>query len=378
VSRAADADRERLYETFVSLCRIASPSGHERPCADWVAGELARIGLDVDEDGAGPGAGADSGNLFARVDGRGQTSIMLCAHLDTVPPIAPIEPALIDGGWVNAHPGILGADNKAAVAVLIELARRLHARPAEVGVELVFTVSEENGLHGAKGFDVGRLRSRLGYVFDHASPIGEIVIASPTYQRVVADVYGRAAHAGIRPEDGRSAIAAAARAIAAMELGRLDSETTANVGTINGGTATNVVPERCRIEAEVRGLDEQRVEQVLTAIVDHLHDAADAGECDLDVTVERMFTGYRSKPRAPHVGLAEQALRACGYEPSLIVTGGGSDANAFEAAGLPCVNLANGTERNHQPDERVSVDALNGMLEVAIALVEETQGLPEE
>jgi tripeptide aminopeptidase len=373
VRRAGGAERERLHETFVSLCRIESPSGHERPCTDWVAAELARIGLAVDEDDAGPAAGADAGNLLARIEGRGARSIMLCAHLDTVPAIAPIEPVLVDGCWENANDGILGADNKAAVAVMLVLAARLARapEPPQVGVELIFTVSEENGLHGAKGFDTSRLRSSFGFVFDHASPIGEIVVASPTYQRIVADLHGRAAHAGIRPQDGRSAIVAAARAIAQMELGRLDGETTANIGTITGGTATNVVPERCRIEAEVRGFSEQRVEEVLTAMLDHFQDAADAGECDLDITVERMFTGYRSKPRSPHIELAERALRSCGYEPKPIVTGGGSDANAFAAAGLPCVNVANGTERNHQPDERVSVDALEGMLEVAIAIVEE-------
>ena len=376
--RAGEAERERLHETFVSLCRIESPSGHERPCTDRVADELRRIGLEVDEDDAGPSAGADAGNLYARVAGRGAESIMLCAHLDTVPPTAPIEPVLIDGGWENARDGILGADNKAAAAVMLELARRLARAPdpPAVGVEFVFTVSEENGLHGAKAFDVGRLRSRFGFVFDHATPIGEIVIASPTYQRIVAELHGRAAHAGIRPEDGRNAIAAAARAIATMELGRLDSETTANIGTIAGGTATNVVPERCRVEGEVRGLAEQRVEEVLTDMVDRFQDAADAAECDLDITVERMFTGYRIKPRAPQLAVAERALRACGYEPLAIVTGGGSDANAFETAGFPCLNLANGTERNHQPDERVSVDALEGMLEVAIALVEEAGSEP--
>jgi tripeptide aminopeptidase len=331
------------------------------------------MGLAVDEDNAGPSAGSDAGNLFTRIDGSGPDYLLLCAHLDTVPAIAPIEPVLKDGGWENANDAILGADNKAAVAVLLELARRLSTAPAPppVGLELLFTVSEENGLHGAKAFDKSRLRSRVGFVFDHASPIGEIIVASPTYQRVVAELRGTAAHAGVRPEDGRSAIAAAAHGIAAMRLGRLDEETTANVGVIQGGTATNVVPERCRIEAEVRGISETRVETVLTEMIDHLQDAADAAECDLDVTVEKMFTGYRLKPRAPAVALAERGLQACGYEPRHIVTGGGSDANAFVVERLECTNLANGTERNHQPDERVSVDALEGMLEVAIALLEE-------
>jgi tripeptide aminopeptidase len=196
-------------------------------------------------------------------------------------------------------------------------------------------------------------------------------MASPTYHRIEAIVRGRAAHAGMRPEDGRNAIVAAARAIAAMELGRLDAETTANVGTIAGGTATNVVPERCRIEAEVRGHDQARIEQVVTALVDHLQDAVNASECDLDVIVTPMFHAYRVSPGAPEVELAERALRACGYQPRPILSGGGSDANAFRVKGFHCLNLADGSERNHQPDERISVDALESLLELVIALVEE-------
>ena len=371
--RASDAERERLHETFATLCRIESPSGRERACADWVARELRALGLEVDEDDAGPRAGSEAGNLLTRIPGSSSNSILLCAHLDTVPLTAPVEPVLVDDGWENANDGILGADNKSAVAILLELARRLRRdlSAVPVGVELLFTVCEEVSLRGSKEFDVGRLRSRFGYVFDHATPIGEIVLASPTHHRIAAELRGRAAHAGVRPEAGRSAIAAAAKAIAAMRLGRLDDETTANVGTIEGGTSINVVPESCRLEAEVRSLDDAKVEAAVTEMVDHLQDAANAGECDLDVVTERMFKGYRARPKDEPVELAERALVACGYEPKHIVTGGASDANSFEAAGFSCTNLADGTERNHQPDERISLDALDGMFEVAIALVDE-------
>ena len=378
--RATDAEREQLARTFAALCRIESPSGRERQCTDWVAGELRGMGLEVEEDSAGPQAGSDAGNLMARVPGAGADSILICAHLDTVPLVAAVEPVVVNGGWENANDAILGADNKAAVAVALELARRLTGagEPPEVGVELLFTVCEEVALRGAKAFDAGRLRSRFGYVFDHASPIGEVVVSSPTYYRIVADVHGRAAHAGIRPETGRSAIAAAARGIAAMRLGRLDAETTANIGTISGGTSANVVPEHCRVEAEARSLDRARAESVATEMIDHLQEAADSSECDLDVTLERMFDGYRTRPRELRVLLAERALRKCGYEPEQIVTGGGSDANALESVGFACTNLANGTERNHEPGERVSIDALEGMLEVAIALIEEAPAVMQE
>ncbi|MHB8659429.1 MAG: M20/M25/M40 family metallo-hydrolase [Solirubrobacteraceae bacterium] len=376
--RASEAERERLHKTFSTLCRIESPSGRERPCADWITAELTALGLAVDEDGAGPSANADAGNLYASIPGSAGASVMMCAHMDTVPPTAPIEPTVRDGGWVNANAGILGADNKAAIAVMLGLARRLVGleEPLRAGLELVFTVSEENGLHGAKAFEIKRLRSPLGYVFDHASPIGEIIAAAPTYQLITAVINGRAAHAGLRPELGRNAIVAASRAIARMPSGRIDGETTANVGTISGGTAANVVAERCGVEVEVRGIEEPRVETLVTELIDLLQDAADAGECDLDVNVQRMFRGYRLKPRAPQIELAERALAACGYQPRLVVSGGGSDANVFGAAGFACANLANGTECAHQPDERVSVTALEGMLEVAIELVEQVARTP--
>jgi tripeptide aminopeptidase len=376
VRRATEAERERLHETFAALCRIESPSWHERACADWVTRELAGMGLEVDEDDVGARIGSDAGNLLARIPGpptRGRHRILLCAHLDTVPLTAPVEPTRLDGGWTNANDGILGADNKSAVAVILELARRVMSAdsPPAVGLELLFTVAEEVSLRGSGAFDVRRLDSRFGYVFDHATPIGEIVLASPHHHRIAAEFRGRAAHAGVRPEVGRSAIAAASRAIAAMRLGRLDADTVANVGTISGGTAINVIPERCQLLAEVRSLDQPRAEAVATEMIDHLQDAADAAECDLDLTVERGFEGYRIRPRAMEVTVAEQALRACGYEPRHIVTGGASDANSFRAGGFPCVCLADGTEHNHEPTERISVDALEGMLEVAIALVDE-------
>jgi tripeptide aminopeptidase len=374
VRRSSGAERERLHETFAALCRIASPSGRERPCADWVGAELEAMGITVHEDAAGPGAGSDSGNLLARIPGSDSASVLLCAHLDTVPPVAPIEPVRVGGYWENANDGILGADNKSAVAVILELAHRMTSasEPPPVGVELLFTVCEEVSLRGSREFDTGQLQSAFGYVFDHATPIGDVVVASPTHYRIVAELRGRAAHAGVRPEVGRSAVVVAANAIAAMRLGRLDAETTANVGLITGGSAINVIPERCRVEAEVRSLDADRASTVTTELVDHLQDAANAGECDLDVNVERMFAGYRTKSRAPQLAVAERALRACGYEPRHIDSGGASDANSFEADGFACTCLADGVEHNHEPGERVSASDLEMMLDIAITLVDET------
>ncbi|TMM16727.1 MAG: M20/M25/M40 family metallo-hydrolase [Actinobacteria bacterium] len=383
-SRIGELERRYLSGTFAELCRIESPSGSERQCAERVIAELRAIGVSAQEDDAGSRLGTECGNLLAHIpaaaeaaaderDRDGGRCVLLCAHLDTVPLQAPVEPALIDGYWENANPGILGADNKAAVAVLLALARHLRREGAGLDVELLFTVGEEAALAGARAFDCSRLRSEVGYVFDHASPIGEVIVASPSHFRVDATFNGVAAHAGIRPEQGRSAILAAAHAIASMRLGRLDEETTANVGSISGGSAMNVVAERCSLVAEVRSLKDERAEQEVAALVARLHEAANLPECecDVDVSVQRTFAGYRLAASRPAVRAAERALLACGHEPVRIASGGASDANVLIAGGLETVNLANGTERNHEPGERVSVRALEDMLEVALALIDE-------
>lgn len=371
---ASDVERRRLNETFARLCAIPSPFGAERACAEYVARELGRMGLDVEEDGVAAEVGAGSGNLLARIPGRGERTILLCAHLDTVPEDGVIEPVIVDGGWESAGDTILGADNKAAVAMLLEVARRCAIEGSPVGLELLFTVCEEVGLAGAKAFDVSTLRSDWGYVFDHASPIGEVIVASPTYYRFEAGFRGTPAHAGIRPEDGRSAIEAAARAIMAMRLGRIDEATTANLAAIRGGQSggTNIVAGRCTIVGEVRSLDPAKAEDMIAELIGHIHDAANtpACACDVDVTTQRLFDGYRHAANAPAVLAAEDALRSLGYEPKRRSTGGGSDANAFESAGVHCTNLANGTERNHEPTERVSIAALEGMLDVTFALLD--------
>jgi tripeptide aminopeptidase len=371
VTVASEAERRRLQDIFAALCRIESPSRHERACADSVIAQLAALGIAVSEDDAGPAIGGDCGNLLARIPGASDHWILFCAHLDTVPLAAPVDPVVRDGGWENANDGILGADNKAAVAVLLALAHRLAAAPARSGVELLFTVGEELALAGAKELEVGILRSRAGFIFDSAHPVGGVVVASPTHFEVTGELRGVAAHAGLRPENGRSAILAAARAIANMRLGRIDAESTTNIGTIEGGSAGNVVPDRCRVVGEARSLDPARAEQLASELVECLTDAANDPECecDLDATMQRQFDGYRVRASSPELVLAFDALRDCGYEPHPISAGGGSDANALRGHGLAVLNLTNGTERNHEPTERVATAALDSVLDLALALV---------
>ena len=337
--------------------------------ADALAAELEAAGVEVTEDGAAEGAAAGAGNLIARIPGRGEGWVAFFAHLDTVPHEGRIEVELRDGVYRSAGDTILGADNKAAVTVLAELGLRGTASPPPVGLELVFTVAEEVGLRGARELDASALRAPFGYVLDHASPIGEVIIAAPTYNRVVADFEGVEAHSGIRPEEGRSAIAAAAAAVGAMELGRLDEETTANVGVISGGTATNVVAGHCRLECEARSLDEAKAARTTSGLVDACTWGASEGGVDVDVDVIEVFRGYRLPASAPPVRLAQAALERCGHAPGLVATGGGSDANALIAQGFEAVLLANGTEMNHTAHERVAARRIVEMLSVCDAIV---------
>jgi tripeptide aminopeptidase len=368
--RASREEKDRLLEDFIRLCEIESPSRRERAAVDDVTSALRELGLEVEEDSTGPETGSDSGNLIARIAApEGARTVMLCAHLDTVPLEGPVEVARDNGTLTNRHDAILGADNKAAVAVILAVARRLVREGSPVGIELVFTTCEEIGLRGAKALDRGRLRSEYGFVFDHASPIGELIVAAPTYYRIDARFRGHAAHAGIRPEAGRNAIAAAAAAVSRMELGRVDADSTANVGTIKGGTAANVVAEHCLVELEARSLDHDRASSMVRQMVDTITEAASDAECDVETAVEEQNRGFRLARSSPPVAVTAAALEALGIEPSYVTTGGCSDANIFVAGGLPCLCVANGTERNHQPDESVTVDALETMLDVTLGIV---------
>ena len=364
---------DQLVSEFVRLCEIESVSRDERAIADAVTSELRALGLDVSEDSTGGETGSNAGNLLARIPGPSEDAptILLCAHLDTVPLDAPVEVEEVEGVLRNRNEAILGADNKAAVAVILAAARRLRSDGSAppVGVELLFTTCEELALRGAKHFDVGRLSSDYGYVFDHATPIGEVITAAPSYFSVEGRFRGKAAHAGICPEQGHSAIEAAAAAVAAMRLGRLDPQTTANAGRIEGGSASNVVAEHCYLQCEARSIDHERAGEVTSSIVDAMSEAASDRECDVEIHVEELSRGYKVARSSPPAEVAFRALEAAGIEPRPISTGGGSDANAFQARGFPCICLANGTKGAHQPDESVTVDALGTMLDVVLGLV---------
>jgi len=361
-----------VLDLFLELAAVESPSGEERAVADLVTRYLVDCGLSAEEDDAGKKIGATAGNVYAQVEPTtAGEPLFFCAHLDTVPPTDAVEPFVDDGVVRNARPTILGSDNKAAVAAMLEATRRLLAENRRhPGVELVFTPKEEVGLLGAYAFDHRRLRARTGYVYDQAAPIGEVVLGAPSAQQLEFVFHGRASHAGMYPEEGRSAIAAAARAVAEMQLGRVDADSTANIGQITGGTAPNIVPEWCTLLGEARSHDERKLAALVQAMQDAVTFAAGIAECEVETHARRSYRAYRFRRDDRVVKLAVQALGRCGFETSYALSGGAADANVFNERGLACANLANGMAQIHTPDEHIRVADLEAMVEVTLALVD--------
>jgi tripeptide aminopeptidase len=254
---------------------------------------------------------------------------------------------------------------------MLEGVRRVLAENVpHAGIELVFTPMEEVGLVGAVAFDHDRLSAQVGYVYDQEGPLGEVVLGAPWSRAMEVRFHGRAAHAGMAPEEGRSAIQAAAKAIADLRLGRVDEDTTSNVGTITGGTAGNVVPEWCTFLAEARSHDEAKLGDFVQEMLDAFSFAATATDCDVETTVRKSYDGYRLKRDEPAVALAAAAFDHCGFEPRYGLSGGGADANVFNERGRRCVNLSHGVFGFHTPAEHVSVADLERMVDVTVALVE--------
>jgi tripeptide aminopeptidase len=362
-------DRDRLLEGFLSLARIDSVSYEERVIAERLARDFGALGLAAVNDGTGR---AGAGNLLVRVPGE-RTDVpplMLSAHMDTVEPGRGVAPLVQDGVVRTDGRTVLGADNKAGLAILLEALRVLREqRLRHRTLELVLTWGEERGHAGAVAFDAARLTARMGLTMGDAAPPGHITVAAPAYHSIHARFVGRAAHAGVAPEGGVSAIVAAAHAITRMRLGRIDPETTANVGLIRGGTARNSVPGAVELEGEARSRDSAKAERLVAELRAALETAARDTGSTVELAIRQEYAAYRWDESEPIVQEAMRAVRAAGLEPVLHASGGGSDANTFNEKGIRCVNLAIGMRDMHTVQESIRVEDLVNACRVALALM---------
>jgi tripeptide aminopeptidase len=370
------ADRRRLVSNFFELVRIPSPTFHEKQVVDYLQAKLTPLGFQVGTDDAGTAIGGDTGNLLAHLPGDPEKpAIFFSAHLDTVEPATGIDPVESDGVITAQGDTILGADDKAGVAALLEMAYQVAEHPGTRGsIDLVFTVGEEKGLLGAKGLDWTLVRGDYGFVFDAAGPVGDVTVIAPWQNTIGAVFLGKAAHAGVSPETGVSAIQAAARAVETMPLGRRDHETTANIGLIEGGRAINIVPERAEIKGEARSLKISKLNRQTDRMVLAAERAAKAYGAAVETTVLREYDGFNLSTKDQVVVWAGRALESIGVKPSYVATGGGSDTNVFNARSIPTVNLGVGYRDPHTTDESISVDELARVAELAVAIVKVVAG----
>lgn len=359
----------RHINRFQDLCRIQSPSLSEGLAAAYVRDCLESFGLECREDEAAEHIRGQVGNLICKVQGRiPHLSIIVAAHLDTVPTGTVIEPQLVEGHWTNGGDGILGVDNKAAVSALLSALEVWSDDPPDVSVTAIFTVAEEISLLGANALSAEDLNAEAAFVFDHPTPIGTVVISSPSHHSIEIEFTGAAAHAGVAPEEGASAIAAAATAVSKYPAGRVDPQTTSNFGVIKGGTAPNVVAEKCFVRAEVRSRDSSSLTRETQAIIEASHEGAGLHGCSADIVVRPSFSGYEHSDTHRALLIGERALARIGFEPNRITSAGGSDANVFEQRGVPSLNLGDGSAYTHTDRESITESDLVTLVDLVLAL----------
>jgi len=365
-------NEKRLIESFMELVKIDSISRKERNLADFLIEKLEDLGLDVIVDQAGEKIKSNSGNIIARLKGniKKATPIMFSAHMDTVVPGKNISPLCDGEKIVSIGKTILGADNKAAIAALLETLHILKENNIPCGdIEIVFSICEEIGLQGAKNLNISELKSQIGFVLDAGGRVGKIITTAPSQNSLKIIIHGKSAHAGANPEEGINAIQVAGFALSGMNLGRIDEETTANIGVISGGKATNIVPDKVTLKGEVRSRNEEKLEKYTEKLKKITEDTAQKFKAKAEIKVNEEFQCYNLSPDDQAVKIAIKAVKDIGLEPTLCPTGGGSDANVFNKKGLPSVVLAVGMENAHTLEEYILIKELKNTAECILSII---------
>ncbi len=348
----------RILETFLRLVGMDSESGHEAEVAAYVCEVARECAFDCYVDEAGAAIGGESGNVYVNMPATGVDAppLLFSAHLDTVAPGIGVEAVLKGDRVVSRGDTVLGADCKAGVAVCLELMRLSAEGSFRHGpLQMLFTVAEEVKLQGSRHMDRKRIEARHAFVLDGAGGVGDIINASPTQDNLNFTFKGRAAHSGVEPEKGINAIYGAAWAISLMHLGRIDSETTANIGIIEGGRAVNIVPETVLARGEARSLEAAKLEEQKKAMIRAAMEAEASVGVGVEIEVERAYAGYRIDPGDPLVRLAEEAGKAMGLKTRVVSSGGGSDANNLNAGGIRALVLSMGARESHTVNEHLEV-----------------------
>lgn len=368
-------NKERMVSEFINLTKIDSISSKERQMADEIKSIVKNMGISVIEDNAGERIGGNAGNLICTIKGTKKVpAILFMAHMDTVTP-GKGKKAVIDGNIIKSDgKTILGADDLSGVECILEAIRIVKEKEIEHGdIQIAFTVAEESGLLGAKNLDYDKIHAEYGFVMDTGGPIGTVAINAPSQNEIKIEIMGKAAHAGVEPEKGINAIQIAAQAISKMKLGRIDEETTANVGIINGGHATNVICDSVTVEAEARSIDIQK----LNDQTDHMRNcfvesAAQYGGA-VNFKSELMYPSFSVEENDNIIDILRKASKAAGIELNLIKTGGGSDTNIINGKGIKAVNVSVGMDKVHSVNEQICIDDMIKAAELIVRIIENVE-----
>ncbi|MBE1553817.1 tripeptide aminopeptidase [Filibacter limicola] len=369
-------NKQRLLDEFFELVQIDSETKNERLIADVLTNKMEALGFVVSEDDSANRTGHGAGNLIATMKGTadGVVPIYFTCHMDTVVPAQGIKPELREDGYVYSDgTTILGADDKAGIAALFEMVRTLKESGKAYGdIQFIITAGEESGLVGAKEMDTSLITAKYGYAVDSDGKVGGIVTAAPYQAKLWTTIRGKTAHAGVAPEKGISAINIAAKSIAAMSLGRIDSETTANIGHFEGGRATNIVCDEVGILAEARSINPEKLTEQTEHMIRTFERTAHLMGGKAETDMQLMYPGFSFGEEAEVVQIAMEAIRNIGRTPELLTSGGGSDGNVFNGAGIPTVTLSVGYEEIHTKGERMPVEELNKLTELLLEIVHVT------
>lgn len=368
-------NEQRLTDLFISLVQTDSPSGREGRLCQMLKDIFRHRGLEAVEDEAGRQTGGEAGNLLVSVPGkRSGPGILFCAHMDTVEPGRGVRAVIGEEGCIrSAGDTILGSDDKAAIAAIIETFDCLRENNiSHPPLEFLFTIGEEQGLQGSKHFDFSRLQAEMAFILDDEHEPGSIVIKAPCQNEIEYIARGRAAHAGMNPEAGVNAIQAAAGALAALPCGRVDQETTCNFGTIEGGTARNIVADFCRVKGEARSLEKGKLEALTSDLASGFAREVEKRGARAEVQVKFLYPSVNLDAGHPVVEQARRAAEIAGLQTRLVNSGGGSDANIINGHGIPCVNLGVGMQSVHTCQEFIRIEDLVAAARwlVAIAALE--------
>ncbi|SKC83462.1 M20/M25/M40 family metallo-hydrolase [Maledivibacter halophilus] len=364
-------NRDRIVKEFMEYVQIDSLTRQEADFAKFIKGELEKLGLEVTVDNAGEKIGSNANNIISTLKGdKDVEPVMLCCHMDTVTPGEGIKPVIKDDVIYSDGTTILGGDNKAGIAAIIEALKVIKEENISHGdIEVVFTIAEEGGLNGSKNLDYSKIKSKRAFVLDSGGSPGQIIVRGPAQDKIDVKIKGTPAHAGVCPEEGISAIQVASSAINRMNLLRIDEDTTANIGIINGGKATNIVCPEVEIKAEARSLSDEKLDKQTAHMVECFKKAAEEFKAEAEIETSRAYGAFLVDENEEIVEIAKKACANIGLEAFTASTGGGSDTNILNVNGIKAINLGIGEKKAHTLEEHLEIKDLVNTAKLVLEII---------